>query len=302
MIDWWQLLFLIAATSLVLFQVVRGWQRGLVRQIFSLFALGLAYLSVWWRHAMFTPFFKLFGLPEIVANILSGILLGVSVYGIVSLTGSVVLKRTSHQSLLALRLVYGSGGAFIGLLFGLFMTWIALIGVRLLGTVAETEIFAATRRASIVASDETKVSEPEVSSLVRSLASLKKSMDQGQAGEFAKAVDPLPDKVYMTLTQVAMLISDPESVDRFLAYPGAKTITSHPKMVALTEDEKITEDLNARNYFALLRNPHIVEAANDPELASLVARFELDKALKHALNPDLQADLREAVLPGPKQD
>lgn len=286
MIDWWQALFLVGAAVLVLFQVVRGWQRGLVRQIFSLFALAIAYLTVWWEYGILAPFFQWFGLPEILTEVLSGLFLGIATYGIISAIGAVVLKRTAHQSVFALRFVYGAGGAFIGLLFGLFLAWIALIGLRLLGTVAETELFAASRRTQALEADGMQAPEPEVSGLVRGLANLKKAMDRGQAGDVAEAVDPLPDRVYTTLTRVAMLISDPASIDRFLAYPGAQIITSHPKMVALTEDQQITDDLNARNYFALLRNPRIVGAANDPELAELVTRFELDKALEHALNPD----------------
>ena len=287
MIDWWQALFFFLAAILILFQVIRGWRLGVVRQVSRLIALAAAYAAVRWEPDLMTPFLHYLGVPKLASGVLSAVVLGITVYATINGLSAIVLKRTSQQSFAPLRIVYGLGGAVIGLLFGLFLTWIALIGVRVLGTVAETEVRATTRRAEMQEDErDAKARRQEISGLVRGLASLKQSMDQGQTGAVAEAVDPLPAKVYTTLTRIALLISDEESIDRFLAYPGARVITSHPRMVALTTDAEITEQLNQGNFFGLLRNPNIRAAASDPELAELVARFELDKALEQALVPE----------------
>ena len=278
MIDWWRTLFLLTAAFLIFFQVIQGWRLGIVRQVSRLIALVMAYAVVRWKPGLLAPILDRVGVPEIVAGIVSALLLGLTIYFAVNGISAILLKRTDHQNFAPLRIFYGLGGALIGLLFGLFLTWLALIGVRVLGTVAETEVIALERKSE--ADDARRL---EASGLVRGLASLKKSMDQGQTGAVARAVDPLPSKVYTTLTRVALLISDEGSIDRFLAYPGAQVITSHPRMVALASDAEITDQLSRGDYFGLLRNPNILAAASDPELAELVARFNLDEALEEAL-------------------
>jgi len=284
MIDWWRALFFLTAAILILYQVVLGWRLGIVRQISRLIALVLAYVVVRWKPDLLAPVLNSFGVPELLGSLLSALLSGLTVYALLNGASAILLKRTAHQSLAPLRFVYGLGGAGIGLLFGLFLSWLVLIGVRVLGTVAESEVLAVTRNAEIndgVRRDYERRSE--VSGLVRGLASLKKSMDQGHTGAVAQAIDPLPSKVYTTLSRVALLLSDEDCIDRFLAYPGAQVITSHPRMVALTSDAEITDQLNRGDYLGLLSNPNILAAANDPELASLVARFKLDEALEQAL-------------------
>ncbi len=284
MIDWWRALFFLTAAFLIIFQVIHGWRLGIVRQVLRLIALVLAYAVVRWNPGLFVPFLNEVGIPELLAGVLSALLLGLTIYVAVNGISAVLLKRTDHQSFAPLRVFYGLGGAVIGLLFGLFLTWLALIGVRVLGTVAETEVLATARKAEAeYGAQEDDERRREVSGLVRGLASLKKSMDEGQTGAVVQAIDPLPSRVYTTLTRVALLISDEDCIDRFLAYPGAQVITSHPRMVALASDAEITDQLARGDYFGLLRNPNVLAAANDPELAELVAHFKLDEALEQAL-------------------
>ena len=79
------------------------------------------------------------------------------------------------------------------------------------------------------------------------------------------------------------MISNEQSIDRFLAYPGVKTLTQHPKIAALQSDPEIAKHLVAQDYFALVRNEHIIRAANDREIGELMAKFEFEKALDYAL-------------------
>jgi hypothetical protein len=45
------------------------------------------------------------------------------------------------------------------------------------------------------------------------------------------------------------------------------------------------QEVAAHDYLALLRNPRIVEAANDPEVTALIKQLEFEKALDYALRP-----------------
>jgi hypothetical protein len=93
----------------------------------------------------------------------------------------------------------------------------------------------------------------------------------------------VPDSAYEILAKVTRVASNLESAQRFLDYPGAKEITTNPKILALRDDPAIQRAIGNRNYISLLTNEKIVHAANDPEVARLVRRFEFHKALDHAL-------------------
>jgi len=118
---------------------------------------------------------------------------------------------------------------------------------------------------------------------VRGLAQMKHSLEQGAAGAVVEQVDPIPGTLYTLLTRLGRMISSEQSIDRFLAYPGVKTLTEHPKIAALQTDPQIARDLLAQNYFGLVRNERIMRAARDTEIAALMAKFEFEKALDFAL-------------------
>jgi hypothetical protein len=119
--------------------------------------------------------------------------------------------------------------------------------------------------------------------MIRGLAHMKQSLEQGTAGAMVQQVDPIPGTLYSILHKLGMMVSDEKSVDRFLNYPGVKPLLAHPKIAALQTDPDITRDILNRNYLALLRNPRIVTAANDTEIGELMRKFEFEKALDYAL-------------------
>ena len=184
----------------------------------------------------------------------------------------------------AVRLGYGVAGAAIGGLMGLFVVWIGVLGIRVLGTVAKTQIEAAKHPVSSVRGKATARPIPQPpGSLVRGLARIKDSLERGAAGAVVEQVDPIPGTLYALLTKVGQMISSEQSIDRFLSYPGVKTLTQHPKIAALHDDPDIAKNLIAQNYLALVRNEHIIRAANDREIGELMAKFEFEKALDYAL-------------------
>ena len=166
---------------------------------------------------------------------------------------------------------------------GLFVVWIAILGIRLLGTVAKTQI-EASQRPPVAARGKLPARQPfQPGSFVRGLAHIKESLEQGATGAVVEHVDPIPGTLYSLLTRVGQMISSEQSIDRFLTYPGVKTLTEHPKIAALQKDPEIAKNLIAQDYFALVRNQHIIRAANDREIGELMAKFEFEKALDYAL-------------------
>ena len=283
-IDFWQICFFAAAALIVAVKAWHGWRLGVVRQAFGLVALASAYLCAIFGGRVLAPVFFLLGVPSGLSGIAGGATLGLIVYVSFSMLAAIIFKKTSQQSVGVVRFGYGVAGAMIGGLMGLFVVWIAVLGIRLFGTVAKTQIEAAKRPVSSVRGKATPKPIPRPpGSFVRSLARIKDSLEQGAAGAMVEQVDPIPGTLYALLTKVGQMISNEQSIDRFLSYPGVRMLTQHPKIAALQSDPDIAKNLIAQNYFALVRNERIIRAANDREIGELMATFEFEKALDYAL-------------------
>jgi hypothetical protein len=268
---WHQVIFLSIAGFFLAFQALRGWQLGLVRQLANLGALIAAYVVALRAGSLAAPLFRPFGFPDLVTALLAGSLLAACTYIVLTSVARIIFSKTAEQNVHFLRLTYGAGGALIGVLFGAVVVWIAVLGIRLLGTVAEAE--AGTNPLAATSS----------SGIVSNLAQVKQSLEFGPAGAVVEQVDPIPREIYSTVGKLGRLLANAEHVERFMSYPGAQPIAEHPKIVALRNDPEIVREVTSRNYLALLRNKHLVHAANDPEVNRLVKKFELQKALDYAL-------------------
>ena len=227
--------------------------------------------------------------PERVLAVLGAVVMGFVVYCCIALVGAIAFKKTSQQSVGLVRLGYGVTGAFCGGLYGIFLVWIAILAIRLLGSVAETQIAAskAPRNPRLAAQGQTPTPTPAATppgSVILGLAHMKRSLEQGAAGAVVQQVDPIPGTIYSILHKLGAMASDDKKVDRFLSYPGVKPLLEHPKIAALQHDQSIAKDIVNRNYFALIRNPKIVTAANDREIGELMKKFEFEKALDYALH------------------
>ena len=160
--------------------------------------------------------------PEKALAVMSAALVGLIVYFGVSIMGKVLFKKTSQQTAGMARLGYGASGA-VGALYGLFLVWIAILSIRLLGSVAETRSrwrrirdFHRGNPAHAGAH-----AGPAPSAMVLGLAHMKQSLEQGAAGSMVQQVDPIPGTLYGIFHKLGMMVSDDHSVERFLSYPGS---------------------------------------------------------------------------------
>src|SRR5437763_13805869 len=115
----WQIVFASFAVILILFEILRGWRRGLPRQVARLGALIAAYFAGWFASKFFGPLLGMFfRLPDAVLSVLAGAIFGVIIYSIVRGSGSAILRRTGQHESLAIRLIHGSNGTCLGGLIG----------------------------------------------------------------------------------------------------------------------------------------------------------------------------------------
>lgn len=286
-IDSYQATFLIGAVLFVAFTAWYGWRLGIVRQVMNILALAAAYIIGYFGGGKLGPLLHRFiDLPERALAVIGAAGMGFIIYCCISLLGVIALTKTSQQKPGIVRLGYGISGAVFGALYGLFLVWITVLAIRLLGSVAETQLSVASYRPPQVVGKASPTPTPQPgppSAVVRTLAHMKESLEEGPTGAVVQQVDPIPGTLYSILRKLGVMVSDDRSVDRFLSYPGVKPLLAHPKIAALQNDTEIQRDIVERNYFALIRNPHIIAAANDAEIAQLMQKFEFEKALDYAL-------------------
>ncbi|MDQ6624306.1 MAG: CvpA family protein [Verrucomicrobiota bacterium] len=290
----WQAIFFSFALVLLLFQVARGWRLGIARQLVRLGALLGAYgVALYGGRALLPLLRPVFKMPDFVIAALGGALLAMIVYSLVNTAGAILFKRTAQQESAVVRLIYGISGAALGFLFGLFFLWLTIIGIRSLGAPAEAQVNASAPgrvpafrerplRAAAELARRTATNVPDENSLAVSLARLKKSIELGPFGRVVKQTDIIPSGIYETLAKMGEVFSRPESASRFLAYPGVAQLADNPKLLALRADPQIQRMLANGNLWELVQDDRLIEAANDPELAAQLKKFDVKKALDYA--------------------
>ena len=265
----WQGILFLAAILFLLWEIFSGWRRGVVRSgihfcafIFSGVLGMLAGQATAFVVEKVAPGYGL------LAGALVGSLLTLLVLGLTLFLGAILFKRTGQQSSGLVRLLYGAGGAFFGLLTGLALVWGGITLIRTFGVAAE--IAAGNRPAG------------SIPPIAKGMLTLKESLELGPAGKVVESVDILPPKVYDILTRVGKLTSDQEAMMRFLDYPGVQEIMQNPRVAALLNDRSVAAAAEQKNFLLLMQNSALLSAMQDPVLQKQLTEFDLEKALDYA--------------------
>ena len=287
----WQYVFISLAVIIVLLEIIHGWRLGLIRQLVRVIAIIVAYSCAFFGAGATVPIMRSFvKLPDPVLAVLGGAILAAILFAAINLTGAFLFRKTAQQESRLVRLIWGSTGAFLGILLGLFTIWLACAGIRMVGSVAEARlrtpnapISAAGQPNGAAAVQTGSAVSPLPNSLMAMLANMKNSLEGGKVGEAVRTIDPLPPALYRVLEKAGQVASNAQSAEKFLSYPGAREISDHPKVVALRNDARVMELIASGHIFELMKNPRLIEAMNDPALQARVKKFDLERALDYAL-------------------
>ncbi len=282
----WQTIFISFALLVILFEVVRGWRLGIVRQVVRLFAVLAAYTAALLGGRWLAPILRpVLRAPDLFISVAAGVILALAIYAAVNALGAILFKRTGQQAVGMVRLLYGVCGAALGIFFGFFIVWLVVVAIRSTGAIASGELHSQTaaldRVAALTASPASSPNETQP--MLDTLARLKNSIELGSLGEAIEAVDVVPTQTYQILGKVGTLVSNPRSAERLLSYPGAKELMENPKIIALRDDREIIELIQEQRFMKLLQNPKLIEALNDPALSAQIRSFDFQRALDYAL-------------------
>jgi hypothetical protein len=256
----------------LLFEIWRGWRRGVVRHGVSVFALltagGIGWVFAWMTGAIAD---RVIPLPPPAGRAIFGLAAGLAFYVAAVVLSSLLFKKTSQQSAGIVRLFYGAGGAFFGLIFGLLILWGGVTIFRTLGAFAEgRRELAAEEVSSSLAGDG-------------SLVAVKESLEQGATGGLVEKVDILPTSFYGTLSKLVQVSGSPEAAARLFTYPPLQELLGRPKIEAIFTDPAVSKAAAEGNYFTLLSSSQLAAAASDPEVQKSFTEFDWQKALDYAL-------------------
>src|SRR5947207_873141 len=94
----WQAVFVSFGVALILFEFIRGWRLGLMRQLVRVCAVIVAYASAIYGGRLLVPILRPFlGMPDFVVAILAGSLLALLIYSVISNLGRIFFKRTAQH-------------------------------------------------------------------------------------------------------------------------------------------------------------------------------------------------------------
>lgn len=259
----WQNAILYGAALFLVWEIFSGWRRGLIRSAlhFGAFvASGFVGLLAGQGVAALVGIL----LPGLsfLAGLVVGAIVALLVLGICLFLSAMIFKRTSQQPPGLVRWMYGAGGAFFGLLTGLFLLWGAVSLVRASGAIAQ--------------------SSAKTSPAAKTVVSLKDSLEKGPLGGLVESIDILPTETYDRIVRLGELSRNPDAMMRFLDDPGVQKVLAHPRMQAVLDDPEVLQAAETKNLAVLMRSRTILNAATDPSLQKLVMEIDLEKALDRA--------------------
>jgi len=269
----WQNALLYGASLFLLWEIYGGWRRGVIRSglHFGAFVLS-GFLGIMVGQAIAAVVAIVMPGVSFFAGLGVGLAVTLIVLAVCLFLSAILFKRTYQQPPGFVRTLFGLGGAFFGLLTGLFILWGTISLVRASGALAQSSM--AGRKPK------------DAPALAQGLATLKESLEMGSIGKLVKSVDILPNEAYDHMVRLSKLTADPNAMVRFLDYPGVMKIVAHPRIQAILQDPELVAASQKQDYAALLRNSTLMQAVSDPSLQKLVMSLDLQKALDYAMPPD----------------
>jgi len=266
----WQTAVFVVAAVLLLVSVVRGWGKGLMRQLVGIVALFAAGYLVLCYSGLVGEFLRPH-LPALLLLPAAALIIWVVSFNLIALIGRLLFKRTKDCQSNSLRLIYGVGGGIIGLGYGLLFVWCMLIALKVFGQIAENQV------------KMQRMKNESSGAFVLNLAKLKNSVELGSGRAVVDSIDPLSRRFYRDLDQYSRVIENPEAIQKLLQYPGFRRVLESPQVLELEKDPQIAAEMKKGDVLGVLTNRKVIALLNDPQIRSAFTQRDLEAALNYAL-------------------
>lgn len=265
-----------------------GWRQGIFRQLMTIMAIASAYLMAWYAGGTVAPLFDFLRYPAPVTRVIGSFVAGFATFLAIRTLRQILFKKTTQQERGAWRTSSSVLGALLGVVLGGVLFVLSSDIIRMFGAIASMHVKMADARQHQPPpppgpGQHAPLPVEPPNALIRGIAKLSDALESGSSGEFLKHYDPVPVKVYATVAKLALVVANPDALNRFLAYPGVEKLANHPKLVALRNDPSVSALLASNSYLKLLRHDKVVSLAGDPEFAAEIKKVDFDDALTAAL-------------------
>jgi hypothetical protein len=269
--EFWRNVFFALASGWILLSFLRGWRQGVLRQLLvPLAVLGASAVAVLVAPTGSAFLYQSARLPASASILLLGVGSWLFAYTLLVFVGGIVFKRTRDQDFAVIRFAFGLGGAAVAVVYALLQIWVVVIGIRILGRLAEDQI--------VVQSSRNAVSSGPVVGLAR----LKNSLELGPGKAVLDQIDPVPQGVYDRLDQCSQLLGNPRAIKRLLESPALQSIWANPRIRALQADPEILEPIRRGDFLSVLSNPKVIALWTDPGIRALWSGNEIRAACDYA--------------------
>jgi hypothetical protein len=259
--------------------VWRGWRRGVIRQGVSLLALIGAICAAIYAGPLLAPAIPALGFPVFLRPLVAGALIILLIWGTIATVSSIIFRKTDEQEVGLVRMTYGLGGAFLGLLLGLLLLGVCGWGVRIAGSLADGLQTGAKVKSTA------KGLPPPVPAETRALPSLKKIIEESPLSEWFAKADPITPEWYPRLVKIGRILASPAASERLFADPAFANVARNSHLASIRSDPVLQEAIRSGDLWTLLRSPKVRAAAADTQLQTTMSLLDVDRAIERALHP-----------------
>lgn len=299
---------LILATCWMLACVISGWSKGLIRQLLSVISLvggGYAGYQLALPASQWLPESLLPGILRIPVAALIGAL---ACWVVCTMLSALLIKETENQKLGIIRLLWGFGGAALGVAYGLMTLMVAYeihrTGQSLAYGYARGRITARSLAESqpqkagdpsntddspLKASPSGPAGKPAASTpiVVPDLQPKNTESLQGQFSLIAAAWDPIPQRYYILASRFAEVFSNPLATTRLFAAPALQAIGQNlPQNFGfnvLVKDEPLRRSLRQADLWGVLTNANLAATLKSQTVRDNLSKINPNELIDFAL-------------------
>ncbi len=179
-------------------------------------------------------------------------------------------------------------GGGLGAVWGFVLVLLTLTGLQVAGTAEE--IFAAAAEQSVdtrggnagrqrtATATEERVRTPD-----GPFAQLKDQIEASAFGPAVERASPVDEEVRATFQDLVTVVSDPLLFEELQSHPAIARFTQDPRILAVAQDEEVSEKIRAMRYYDLLDDEKIAALLQEKDLYEELSKIDLRGILREII-------------------
>lgn len=279
--------FSLLGAGLILIFAIAGYFRGMLRILSAFVSLLIAALLARPLSSFFESMVKTLGwIPRSLVPLGALLAAGIAVFLIVFIIAEFLIGRRKRKRLERDLPPMNSwerlGGVVLGGLWGFALTMLLFVGIDAIGQIERTLINASTAT-TMQTSKPANHPSKKASTIEGQFTALKDGVNRSFFGPFVREVTPVDEEVSRTFQDLAVVLGDPDLLEKFETDPAVARFTKDPRFIAVAQDEEIQRDIQNSNFYALLDNEKIAALLNEKDLFQDLKQVDMRAILRRLI-------------------